>query len=157
MDEQVKKITKKEIEQATKTVEEFVSKLGITAEITVSLQEGYLDINLQTAESGILIGYHGETLESLQLLLSLAVSKKIGRFIRVMIDVGEYRKQRTDYLEQLANQLRESVILEKREKVVTSLKSWERRVIHLLLKDDKEVVTESQGSGRDRVLLIKPR
>lgn len=157
MTEEIKALTKKEIQEATDLIKDVIEKLGVQAEVIVQPIEDSLDVTLQTQESGIIIGYHGETLESLQLILSLAVSKKIGRFVRVLIDVGDYRKQRTEYLEQLTQQMKDSVINENRERVVTSLKSWERRVIHMLLKDDEQVVTESQGTGRDRVLVIKPR
>jgi spoIIIJ-associated protein len=74
-----------------------------------------------------------------------------------MIDVGDYRKNRTEYLENLAAQIKDRALRENREQTVTSLKSWERRIIHLLLQDDPEVITESQGAGRERVLVIKPR
>lgn len=157
MVEEQKKITKAEINEATAYIEDFFKMLGVEVKIVVTPVEDMLDVTLETEESGIIIGYHGETLESLQLLLSLGVSKKIGRFIRVMIDVGDYRKQRTDYLSQLAQQMKDSVLTEQRERVVTSLKSWERRVIHMLLKDDDQVETESRGTGRERVLVIKPR
>ncbi len=157
MKEEIKALTAKEVKLATEIIEEFVKEVGIVADVEINATDEALDVNFSTEESGIIIGYHGETLESLQLLLSLAVSKKIGRFIRVSIDVGDYRKQRTEYLTSLVSQLKESVLQERRERVVTSLKSWERRVVHMLLKDDTEVVTESEGSGRDRVLVIKPR
>lgn len=157
MTTEVKSLTKKEIKTATETIEGFIKKVGIAAEVEINATDEALDVNFDTEEGGIIIGYHGETLEGLQLLLSLAVSKKIGRFTRVSVDVGDYRKQRTEYLTSLVSQLKESVLQEKRERVVTSLKSWERRVVHMLLKDDAEVVTESEGSGRDRVLVIKPR
>ena len=150
-------ITDEEKSIATELAKEFFKKLGVEVGVTVEAKEDTLDVVLETEESGIIIGYHGETLESLQLILSLAVSKKIGHFIRVMIDVGDYRKQRTEYLNQLAQQMKESVLREQQERTVTSLKSWERRVVHMILKDDAEVTTESRGTGRDRVLIIKPR
>jgi spoIIIJ-associated protein len=151
------KITAKETKQATETIEQFLAKLGVQLETSVTVNEQALDVKLETQESGIIIGYHGETLEGLQLLLSLAVSKRVGRFLRVTIDVGDYRKQRTEYLEQLASQMKEAVLSEQRERTVSSLKSWERRIIHLILQDDDQVVTESQGTGRDRILVIKPK
>ncbi len=157
MVDEPKKITKKEIDIAKGVIKEFLTKLDIKADAAVEPNDESVEVVLETEESGIIIGYHGETLEGLQLLMSLAVSKRIGRFIRVMVDVGGYRQQRTEYLEQLVSQLKESVVSEKREKVVNSLKSWERRVVHMILKDDPDVITESEGTGRDRVLVIKPR
>ncbi len=157
MTEPMQTITTEEKAVAEEITKEFFAKLGVSVNATVSIVDDSFDVALETSESGILIGYHGETLESLQLLLSLAVSKRLGRFVRVMIDVGDYRKQRTVYLEQLAQQMKDSVLREQRERVFTSLKSWERRVIHLLLQDDPQVITESRGEGRDRVLVLKPR
>lgn len=157
MADESKKITKKEIGIAEEVIKEFLGKIDIKATASVESSDESIEVVLETEESGIIIGYHGETLESLQLLMSLAVSKRIGRFVRVMLDVGGYRQQRTEYLEQLVSQMKESVISENREKIINSLKSWERRVVHMILKDDPDVVTESEGTGRDRVLVIKPR
>lgn len=156
-DVQKQLLTKDEIKTAEKLVEELFKKLDVHAEMTIDGNEDSVDVRLQTEESGMIIGYHGETLESLQVLLSLALSKKVGRFVRVMIDVGDYRKNRTEYLENLAAQIKERALRENREQVVTALKSWERRVIHMLLKEDPDVLSESQGTGRERVLVIRPK
>ncbi len=157
MKDEVKSITQKEIKVAKDVIEEFFKKLDVVASAEITASDDSIDVELTTDESGIIIGYHGETLESLQLLLSLGVSKKIGRFIRVLVDVGGYRQQRTEYLTQLANQMKEAVMSENQERIINSLKSWERRVVHMLLKDDPDVITESQGTGRDRVLVVRPR
>ena len=157
MKDEVKPITQKEIKVAKDVIEEFFKKLDVVASAEITASDDSIDVELTTDESGIIIGYHGETLESLQLLLSLGVSKKIGRFIRVLVDVGGYRQQRTEYLTQLANQMKEAVMSENQERIISSLKSWERRVVHMLLKDDPDVITESQGTGRDRVLVVRPR
>jgi spoIIIJ-associated protein len=157
MKDEVKPITQKEIKVAKDVIEEFFKKLDVVASAEITASDDSIDVELTTDESGIIIGYHGETLESLQLLLSLGVSKKIGRFIRVLVDVGGYRQQRTEYLTQLANQMKEAVMSENQERIINSLKSWERRVVHMLLKDDPDVITESQGTGRDRVLVVRPR
>lgn len=157
MKDEVRPITQKELKAAKDVIEKFFKKLDVVASAEITASDVSIDVELTTDESGIIIGYHGETLESLQLLLSLGVSKKIGRFIRVLVDVGGYRQQRTEYLNQLANQMKEAVMSENQERIISSLKSWERRVVHMLLKDDPDVITESQGTGRDRVLVVRPR
>lgn len=116
-----------------------------------------LDIILNTKDTGVVIGYHGDTLEGLQLVLSLCVAKKLGRFVRVSIDVGDYKKNRTEWLKTLALETKERVSSSGKEMAIPELKSWERRIVHLLLQDDKEVVSESQGEGRDRILVVSPR
>lgn len=141
-----------------KSTEELLKQLGVEATVSVTAQdEDSADVLLETEESGMIIGYHGEVLESLQLILSLIVSKKIGHFVRISLEVGDYKKNRSEYLERLAMQTKERVLEEGRPHTLSSLKSWERRVVHLLLQDDNEVVSESMGEGRDRVLVVKPR
>lgn len=116
-----------------------------------------VDIILDTKDTGIVIGYHGDTLDGLQLVLSMCVSKKLGRFVHVSLDVGDYKKNRTDWLKNLALETKERVLSQNQEIVIPELKSWERRVVHLLLQDDDKVVSESQGEGRDRVLIVKSK
>jgi spoIIIJ-associated protein len=153
----MEKLTPKE----TKTIEEIVQKIFALLEIdgTFTIEENgeSVDVMMETKDTGIVIGYHGEILESLQLILSLAVAKKIGRFVRISIEVDDYKKNRMEYLHNLANQVKEKAIAENKEQVLLSLKSWERRVIHLYLQDDDQVTSESSGEGKERVLLIKPK
>ena len=116
-----------------------------------------IDIVLNTKDTGVVIGYHGDTLEGLQLVLSLCVARKLGRFVRISIDVGDYKKNRTEWLKTLALETKERVLVDRKEMAIPELKSWERRIVHLLLQGDEEVVSESQGEGRDRVLIVKPK
>lgn len=129
----------------------------ISSEDESSEGQEQIEVVLDTKESGIVIGYHGETLEALQLVLSLCISKKLGRFIRVSVEVGDYKKNRTEFLKNLALEAKERVINENKEFSLSSLKSWERRIVHLALQNDKEVITESVGEGKDRALIIKPQ
>ena len=116
-----------------------------------------VDIVLNTKDTGVVIGYHGDTLEGLQLVLSLCVARKLGRFVRISIDVGDYKKNRTDWLKTLALETKERVLADGKEMVIPELKSWERRIVHLLLEGDREVISQSQGEGRDRVLVVRPK
>jgi spoIIIJ-associated protein len=142
-------------------IEALVEKLFVLLEIegTFTLEEhdDILDIMMETKDTGMVIGYHGEVLESLQLLLSLAVAKKLGRFVRVSIEVDGYKKNRTEYLHNLAIQIKEKALAENKEQVLSNLKSWERRIVHLFLQSDEQVTSESQGEGKERVLVVKPR
>lgn len=144
-----------------KDIEQLVEKLFVLLEIegtfTLEESEDILDIMMETKDTGMVIGYHGEVLESLQLVLSLAIAKKLGRFVRVSIEVDGYKKNRTEYLHNLAIQVKEKALAEGKEQILSSLKSWERRIIHLYLQSDEQVTSESQGEGKERVLVIKPR
>lgn len=152
-----KVITKKEFTAIEDVIEKLLSQLEIEGTFEVAPQDDRIDILIETKDSGMIIGYHGEMLESLQLVLSIMISKKINRFFRVSIEVDDYKKNRTEYLESLARTTKEKVLSDNAEQVLYSLKPWERRIIHLILQEDELVTSESRGEGKDRVLVIKPK
>lgn len=139
------------------TAQKLFDLLGVKTDMSINAENDNVVVELSTEDTGMLIGYHGETLEALQLILSLCVSKQLGNFQRISVEIGEYKKNRTDYLKQLVEQTKDRVLTEKRQISLPNLKAWERREVHMLLQDDSEVVTESVGEGRDRVLTIRPR
>ena len=148
---------KKEKKIIDSTVSELLELLGIDGTFEIKDNEEGIDIVLDTKDSGLVIGYHGDTLESLQLVISLCIAKRLDKFVRVSIEVGDYKKNRTEWLKNLAIATKERVVSEKKEIALPELKSWERRIVHLLLQDDKEVVSQSQGEGRDRTLVVSPK
>lgn len=137
--------------------EALLDKIGTTGSVDVEEQDGNFNVHLDTDENALLIGKHGNTLSSLELVLSLIVAKKVGEFKRVIIEVGGYREAREDYLRDLAQRLHDEVIEQGGEKTVRGLKPWERRVIHMFLSEMGDVITESEGEERDRVLVIKKK
>ena len=139
------------------TTKKLLKLLGVEAEFDVEPAEDHTDVILKTDEGGILIGYHGETLEALQLVLSLCIAKEVGEFVRISVEVGDYKKNRTEWLKQLVEETKERALNENRPVTLPDLKSWERRVIHMILQEDTDVTTESIGEGRDRVLEIRPK
>lgn len=148
---------KKDLEIIKKTAEKLFEMLQIEGEVEVAEAEEGVSVVLSTQESGIVIGHHGETLEALQLILSLVTAKELGEFVRIALEVGDYRKSREEYLRSLALSSKEKAISQGAEVTLPMLKSWERRVVHLMFQDDKDVTSESVGEGKERVLVIKPR
>ncbi len=148
---------KKDLEIIKKTTEKLFEMLQIQGEISVEEAEEGANVALETADSGIVIGHHGETLEALQLVLSLVAAKELGRFVRIALEVGDYRKSREEYLKSLAVSTKEKALADGAEVSLPMLKSWERRVIHLMFQDDDQVTSESVGEGKERVLFVKPR
>lgn len=152
-----KKLTQKEQKVIEDTIEKLLSLLEIEGTFEVESKEDHIDISLETQDTGMVIGYHGEALDSLQLMFSLMISKKIGRFIRISIEVDDYKKNRTQYLEKLAEQTKEKALNENKEQALYALKPWERRIVHLYLQNDEKVISESSGEGKERFLIIKPK
>jgi len=152
---------KKEIKIIKEIAEKLLKLLDVEGDFDLleakdKDKEG-IEMIINTKDTGVIIGYHGDTLEGLQLVMSLCVARALGRFVRISIDVGDYKKNRTEILKALASETKARVLSEGKEIAIPELKSWERRVVHLLLEKDKEVISESQGEGRDRVLIVSPR
>ncbi len=136
---------------------ELLDALGIKESFEVTDTEESINIVIASNDPGLIIGHHGDTLDSLQLILSLMLAKKLGEFRRVSVEVGDYKKNRSDYLKNLAAQTKERVISERGEVYLPNLKSWERREVHLYLADDPDVVSESVGEGKERTLVVRPK
>lgn len=141
-----------------KLTESLLEKLDIKAKVAIEKdeQESW-HVKIETEDSGLLIGYHGETLNSLQLMLNLMFAKAIGSFERVIVHVGDYREKRREYLEDLAQRKAELVEQTGQEEVLPPMSSFERRLIHVALAENKNVTTESIGEDSDRRLVIKPK
>lgn len=145
----------KEIEKATK---ELLEKLMVEAKVTVAKDpEDHFKVNIETSETGLLIGFHGATLNSLQLLLGVILYKKMGEWVRVVVDVGDYRKTREENIKEMAERIVKEVEVNNQPVVMPYLTPFERRVVHLLLSSHPKVTSESEGEGRERRVVIKPR
>ncbi len=105
---------------------------------------------------GLLIGRRGETLRSLQFLLNLLVSRKTQKWPQVVVDVGNYRQRRQESLEGLARRMAERVRQTGRPITLEPMAAYERRIVHLALRDDKTIYTESTGEGENRKIMIFP-
>lgn len=138
-------------------IKEFFGVLGIEDTFEVSESEELIEVIIDSEDPGMLIGHHGDTLDSLQLILSLAIAKESGEFKRVSLEVGDYKRNRSDYLRNLAEQTKQRALAEGREIFLPALKPWERREVHMHLADDQEVMSESVGEGKERTLVVKPR
>jgi spoIIIJ-associated protein len=105
---------------------------------------------------GLLIGRRGETLRSLQFLLNLLVSRRVQRWPQLVVDVGNYRQRRQESLEGLARRMAERVRQTGRSITLEPMAAYERRIVHLALRDDSRVYTESMGEGENRKVAIYP-
>lgn len=107
-------------------------------------------------DSGKIIGRNGKTLQAFEYLTNAVLNRNEEDNIRVVIDVGGYKKRRDDRLSQTARKAAERVRATGREYILKPMNAGERRIIHMEIADDPSVVSESTGQGKDRRVVIKP-
>lgn len=144
----------KTIENETANLLELV---GVEGKVSAAIEEDVARVNIDTTETGILIGYHGETLYGLQLILGLVCLKKLGHWVRIVVNVGDYRQKREEYLQQLARSKAEAVLSTGAAQTLSGLSPFERRVVHMLISSYDNLTSESVGEGEERKLVIKPK
>ena len=113
-----------------------------------------MDIDLSGDDMGVLIGKRGQTLDSLQYLVSLVINKDVEDYIRVKVDTENYRQRRKDTLENLAKNISYKVKRTKRAVSLEPMNPYERRIIHSALQNDKYVTTHSEGEEPYRHVVV---
>lgn len=148
-------------EEVKKITEELLSNLKVAGTVEVEEEEvegeKNYKVNIQTQETGLLIGYHGETLNGLQLVLGVILYKKIKKWAHVIVDVGNYRKMREESIKEMVNRIVGEVEAANQPVTLPYLSPLERRIVHMMLTGHEKVVSESVGEGRDRRLTIRPK
>lgn len=156
--------------QTVKTIiKDFFQKTGFEIEI-VSLneqvtpsQEGsdaeisIVSVGVRTDEPRVLIGERGQVLIEIQHLLRTILRKKTDKQFLLELDINDYKKKKAEYLKELARLSAEEVVLSKQERVLPPMSAYERRLVHMELSSNQNVVTESIGEYLDRRIVIKPR
>ena len=153
-------IRAKKVETIDEKAVEFLTSvfdaMGIVVNIDTKLneEEKELEINLSGDEMGILIGKRGQTLDSLQYLVSLVVNKETENYLRVKLDTENYRERRKETLETLAKRIAYKVKKTRKPVVLEPMNPYERRIIHSTLQNDKYVFTRSEGEEPFRHVVI---
>ena len=138
--------------------EDLLSRLGVVGTVSVDIDETEsYRVHIETEETGLLIGFHGKTLESFQIILGIIVSHELASWVKVYVNVGDYREKREEALMLMAQHAAERALTMGRPVELANLSASERRVIHLTLSGDERVETESVGEGSRRTLLVKPK
>ena len=146
------------------TVQELLQRMGVEAEIHAAWGEPDapgkirpLHVDIHGDDLSLLIGRRGETLSALQYITRLIVGKELKRPISVLIDVEGYRARREQQLRRLARRMASQAVETSRTMTLEPMPAYERRIIHLELRDDPNVDTLSVGEGRHRKVTIIPR
>lgn len=131
--------------------------MDIPVEVEVQERDQLLLVNMEGPDLGVLIGRRGETLDSLQYLINLAINKNQEQRRKVVLDVEGYRQRREETLQKLATRLADKARLRGRSVVLEPMNSQERRIIHTALQGRDDIYTFSEGEEPFRKIIISPK
>lgn len=147
-----------EIETAKKDVEkfleQFINKVNNEITYTVKVEDNTIVVNMDGNSYGSLIGYRGETLNAIQTILSSIANKKVKERIKLILDIGNYRKKREKALEELAEKVSKTVLRNGKNITLEPMNAFERKIIHSKLQENPRVETYSIGEGDNRRVVI---
>lgn len=148
------KITKKKsaIDEVEKFLTDVLKAMDVKAKINIKEENDIINVNLSGEKMGLIIGYRGETLDSLQYLLSLVVNKN--HYKKVVLDVENYRKKREETLIKVAQKVAYKVRKSKRPYKLEPMNPYERRIIHSTLQEFNDIITYSEGEEPFRRVII---
>lgn len=156
--EEIKDFSEEEIKDVEKRVLEYLDgifkAMDVDLKIESRYEEGTIHFDVTGEKAGIIIGYRGDTLDALQLLATNAGNKGRTEYIRIIVDVENYRKKRVKALEELANRKAAVVINKGRSITLEPMTPYERRIIHTTLQNHPKVKTSSTGEEPYRKVTI---
>lgn len=151
-------ITKVELNQEIKNyITKIVKNMGINAKLETTTREEAPTFNIVTNDAKILIGKNGRTIDSLQTITSQMINTNLGTYYKFVIDVNDYKASRKSRLEKTAKYTAKEVAKTKVAAHLEPMNSYERRIIHSVLSNSKDVITESEGEEPNRHIVIKPK
>ena len=139
-----------------KEVEDFLNKATFDADVEIISKDEVFLINIKAQDAKMLIGERGQTLIEIQHLLRILLRKKIDNKFLIELDVNDYKRKKEEALKEVARDIADEVSFYKKEKILPPMSSYERRIIHLSLKNREDVETESINEGRERRIVVKP-
>lgn len=140
------------------TIQDIMRLLGIEAGVEeYEGDEGEIILDIVGDDLGILIGRHGRTLDALQILVSAITNRRLDQRYPLVVDVSGYRHRRRLKLEDIARRAADRASRQHRPVQLRPMTSFERRVVHVVLRDDRRVRTESEGEEPRRLVVVHPK
>ncbi len=150
-------LSPEDFKKIKKIAEEFFKKTTFEIEVEFLPQKDEtVPISLKSEEPQILIGEGGQTLAEIQHLLKAILRRKIQETFYIDLDVNDYKKKKGEYLKEMARAAADEVALTKKEKILSPMPAYERRIIHLEIAGRNDVISESIGQEPERRVVIRP-
>lgn len=150
------------VEFTLSTTNELLQLAGLTSEASVKLlkEEGrdVVEVSIDAKdETGLLIGAHGATLNAIQVFLGLALRQQSQEWYRVVVNVGDWQEKQEEQLRILAEQAAHRAVSTGEDQTLYNLTPAQRRTIHMILSEEGEVETLSEGEGPERHLIVRSK
>ena len=146
------------IRYAKKYLEDILSFFGLNTDVAAGSDEEVIELSVPSTHlNGFLIGQRGDTLRSLQFLVSTTLRNKQAELNRVNIDIAGYKKQRAERLAKRAEEWVEKVLETGEDYPVQPMNAADRRVVHQVISEHPQLETISEGEGRDRHVVIRKK
>ncbi|WP_368653497.1 RNA-binding cell elongation regulator Jag/EloR [Ornithinibacillus sp. 4-3] len=149
-------LLKNQIEETEEFIKEVTKNMGVDIELTTTVKDKHVSFEMNGEKIALLIGKRGQTLNALQYLVQLVINKDSQQFYRVTLDAEGYRKRREETLEVLAEKLAAKALRIKKKVSLEPMPAYERKIIHTVLQNRKDVSTYSDGVEPHRYVVIKP-
>ena len=145
-------------EKIDKFLEEFVKSFDdLNYDTNIDLENGFLKVNIDGNDSKILIGYRGEVLNALQVILNSVSNRKKKKKTRIILNISNYREKREKSLEELADKISKTVIRTGKSITLEPMMAYERKIIHNRLQSSNKVKTYSIGEEPYRKVVISKK
>ncbi len=155
---EIEVIEKREV---VKNIKEFLinllKNLGFQANIEVKVTDNIPKYTIFSDNDSLLIGKNGKNLQALSIITSQYIKKEVGNSYKFILDVNAYKEKHEKQIERLAKKTAREVSKTKIEAKMDSMNSYERRIVHNVLNNNKRVYTESEGEEPNRYVVIKPK
>ena len=137
-------------------LEGILQRISLECKVTVNETPEKIILDIEGDNSGLLIGKRGQNIDALQYILNKAINKFDNGHKMILIDSGEYRKRREEFLLGLAEKIRERVKKTLKPVSLAHMNAHDRRIIHMVLQEDESLITQSRGEGKYRKIVILP-
>lgn len=145
------------IDSIKEQLQEITKLMGITTNFEVRRRDDNITIKLFSDHNAVLIGKNGTTIEALQTIIRQIIHTETKNFVPIILDVENYKDKKNQNIEYLAKKVAREVAKTKVATKLDSMNSYERRIVHSVLSENKYVYTESIGEEPNRCVIIKPK
>ncbi len=142
------------IDETEELLLKILTEMGIDASLEINKEKENVHVDISGEDMALVIGRRGQTLDSLQYLMSLAINKDRDDYIRILLDAENYRDKRKKTLQNLARRLAKKAVRKKSDIVLEPMNPYERRIIHSTLQNVFGITTQSRGKDPYRKVVI---